>query len=443
MAGARAGVRSIVQRDAPKATYVHCAAHQLNLAIVSACKIQAFKNAESYVGEIARFFSFSPKRQRLLDKAIEASTSTQKAMKLKDSCRTRWVERIDSYSVFLELLPALLKCLQAMVNHSAHPDLGTDWSWDGETLTKANGFLFQLGSFTFLVSFHILIQFFQILREVTVNLQRKAADVVYAYKMVTGVLSSLNSMRRNSGVEFKKLFSEVIKLGKRLYGSEFEITTPRLSSRQAHRSNHPWTTPEEYYRVSLYNEFLSHVLNELEERFLNNNTQQIVTGLLYLVPSECIQLEEGSDIPQPLADVVELYSDDLPHSVMFSIEYNSWVREWKACSTAIPQTLTEALEICSSRSIAYPNLTVLLKIALTLPITSCESERSFSQLKLIKTARRSTMTESRLTSLALMKINRDRCNQLTSTENIEELVETFAQLHPRRMKFSFMLQDED
>ena len=261
--------------------------------------------------------------------------------------------------------------------------------------------------------------------------------------MVTGVLSSLNSMRRNSGVEFKKLFSEVIKLGKRLYGSEFEITTPRLSSRQAHRSNHPSTTPEEYYRVSLYNEFLSHVLNELEERFLNNNTQEIVTGLLYLVPSECIQLEEGSDIPQPLADVVELYSDDLPHSVMFSIEYNSWVREWKACSTAIPQTLTEALEICSSRSIAYPNLTVLLKIALTLPITSCESERSFSQLKLIKTARRSTMTESRLTSLALMKINRDQCNQLTSTENIEELVETFVQLHPRRMKFSFMLQDED
>ena len=165
-----------------------------------------------------------------------------------------------------------------------------------------------------------------------------------------------------------------------------------------------------------------------------------MTGLLYLVPSERIQLEKGSDIPQPLADVVELYSDDLPHSVVFLNEYNSWVREWKACSTGIPQTLTEALETCSTRSIAHPNL---LKIALTLPITSCESEGSFSQFKLIKTARRSTITESRLTSLALMKINRDRCNQLTSTENIKELVKIFAQLHPRRMKFSFMLQDED
>lgn len=74
-----------------------------------------------------------------------------------------------------------------MVNESALPDLGTDWSWDGETITKANGFLFQLESPTFLVSFQILIQFFQILRVVTVNLQRKAADVVYAYNVVKGV----------------------------------------------------------------------------------------------------------------------------------------------------------------------------------------------------------------------------------------------------------------
>lgn len=31
MAGARSGVQAVVQRDAPKAMYVHCAAHRLNL----------------------------------------------------------------------------------------------------------------------------------------------------------------------------------------------------------------------------------------------------------------------------------------------------------------------------------------------------------------------------------------------------------------------------
>ena len=48
--------KSIVQQEAPLALYFHCAAHRLNLAVVSACKLQSCKNAESYVGDIARFF---------------------------------------------------------------------------------------------------------------------------------------------------------------------------------------------------------------------------------------------------------------------------------------------------------------------------------------------------------------------------------------------------
>ena len=166
-----------------------------------------------------------------------------------------------------------------------------------------------------------------------------------------------------------------------------------------------------------------------------------MTGLLYLVPSECIQLDIESDIPQQLTDVVQLFLNDLPHPAMFSIEYNSWVREWKLWSTTVPQTLAESLVKCSA--ISYPNLKVLLTIVLTLPITSCESESSFSQLKLIKTARRSTMTESRLASLALIKNNRDRCNKSISSENIRELVKTFTQLHHRRMKLPFMLDLQD
>lgn len=94
------GGKTVVQKEAPLALYFHCAAHRLNLAVVSSCPIQAFKNVESCVGEMARFFKYSPKRQRLLDKAIDlcyCNSSSQKAKKLKDACRTRWVERIESY----------------------------------------------------------------------------------------------------------------------------------------------------------------------------------------------------------------------------------------------------------------------------------------------------------------------------------------------------------
>ena len=56
MAGSRTGCSTLVQQKAPKALYTHCAAHQLNLAVVSACKIQDCRNAESFIGKVASFF---------------------------------------------------------------------------------------------------------------------------------------------------------------------------------------------------------------------------------------------------------------------------------------------------------------------------------------------------------------------------------------------------
>ena len=153
MSGARSGCKAIVQQAAPLAQYFHCASHRLNLAVVSASKITALRNAESYIGEISRFFSFSPKRQQLLEKAIDKVDPTPRAMKLKDVCRTRWVERIEAYATFLDLLVPLHLSLEAMVHPTSHSDLGTDWSWDGETITRANGFLFQLNSSSFFGSF--------------------------------------------------------------------------------------------------------------------------------------------------------------------------------------------------------------------------------------------------------------------------------------------------
>ncbi len=66
MSGARSGCPAIIQQQAPKAVYVHCSSHRLNLAIVSACKIAAFKNAEACIGEISRFFLLLTKEAALI-----------------------------------------------------------------------------------------------------------------------------------------------------------------------------------------------------------------------------------------------------------------------------------------------------------------------------------------------------------------------------------------
>ena len=55
-------------------------------------------------------------------------------------------------------------------------------------------------------------------------------------------------------------------------------------------------------------------------------------------------------------------------------------------------------------SLAFPNIHLVLKLLGTLPIKTCECERSLSSLRIVKTWDRSRMTNARLNGLALLFI---------------------------------------
>ena len=75
----------------------------------------------------------------------------------------------------------------------------------------------------------------------------------------------------------------------------------------------------------------------------------------------------------------------------------------------------------------YPNIRKLLIIGCTLPVGSCEAERSFSFFRRIKTCLRNNMGETRLSALSLMGIHYAR------TVDIDEVVAEFIRVHPRRL----------
>ena len=78
----------------------------------------------------------------------------------------------------------------------------------------------------------------------------------------------------------------------------------------------------------------------------------------------------------------------------------------------------------------YGSITKLMKIALTLPLTSTScAERAFSKLKLIKSRLRSTMKQERLESLILMSVENDLLEELDS----ENLVQAFVDMAPRKL----------
>ena len=77
-----------------------------------------------------------------------------------------------------------------------------------------------------------------------------------------------------------------------------------------------------------------------------------------------------------------------------------------------------------------PNLWTALRIRLTIPVTVASAERSVSKLKLIKTYLGSTMTQDRISGLAIISVN----HELAREVKIDEIIEKFALKKARRVR---------
>ena len=131
MSSSRVGVETRIRALAPRALYVHCNSHVLNLSIASSCQIQAIKNMIDTINETFKFFHFSPKRQRFFESILDKEIESHAVKKLKGLCKTQWVERHTCYETFYSPYPNVCLCLQEML-HPSHEN--ARWNWDRETL---------------------------------------------------------------------------------------------------------------------------------------------------------------------------------------------------------------------------------------------------------------------------------------------------------------------
>ncbi|KAL4579201.1 hypothetical protein LXL04_015339 [Taraxacum kok-saghyz] len=76
----------------------------------------------------------------------------------------------------------------------------------------------------------------------------------------------------------------------------------------------------------------------------------------------------------------------------------------------------------------FPNACIAYRILLTIPVTVTSAELGFSKLKFLKSYLRSTMTQERLSGLAMISIE----NEMLESINYEELINQFAIKNTRR-----------
>ena len=197
-------------------------------------------------------------------------------------------------------------------------------------------------------------------------------------------------------------------------------------------------TPVEEYKTQVYYNTIDVILEEMGDRFSELNLS-FLTALEALVPTSDLFL--GLPTLSPFLTHYNISETAVQSEAPF---VRAFLRESRSSSSVSVQTTSSSSSASpvpmmnsSSLHMAYTELskvpecfpTILssYRIALTLGVSSASAERSFSSLRRIKTYLRSTMTQDRLSNLALLYIERDLSSLLWN--RIDELVLSFAQLH--------------
>lgn len=396
------GVQQLIKNHYPQALYVHCSAHSLNLVVSTSCAMPPIRNAMGTIESVYCYLN-TPKRLHILKNEIFSLITDPKKVKLQQLCHTRWIQRHDSVLTFLELYPAIISSLEILSDDS-----------DRETSSKASNLLISIQDFQFLTSLHIINKIFGISIFFCKVLQKTQIDLGEALTYATHLSSELKKIRDNADNEFKIIFNQILNLSEKY---NITIKTPRLSKKQVHRNNIPCNDTETYYKIAIFIPFLDTFLQSIEDRFVNY--KHIFTGF------QCIINFENEININDVEKLTEFYKEDLEDIKQVYEEVKMWYSFLKTINK--PNNILEYLDVCDS--LIFPNVYKLIKILVTLPVTTCTAERSFSTLRRLKTYLRNTMSQNRLNGLALLNIHREITvtpeevlNQITKTKKKLDLV---------------------
>lgn len=141
-----------------------------------------------------------------------------------------------------------------------------------------------------------------------------------------------------------------------------------------------------------------------------------------------------NEIMTKIKALILLYENELDiDAESFVDEFIQFQSLTSSTNNSTTITLTDQLEFIRNMKIAhtFPNVETCLHIFLTMPITNCTSERSFSFLKRIKNRLRSSMGQENLDALGILSIESD----VTVSIDFDEIIDVFSKQKARKKSF--------
>ncbi|KAL4707251.1 hypothetical protein ACJJTC_008332 [Scirpophaga incertulas] len=175
---------------------------------------------------------------------------------------------------------------------------------------------------------------------------------------------------------------------------------------------------EEMFKINYFYVIVDTVRASCRPRFEALKQHESIFGFMYNVKrlkeiSDSELLKQCSDL-QISMTVGE--SCDIDGHELYE-ELNMFIRVYEGKDDII-SVLKYIIE--NKLTEVYPTIEIVLRIIATTPVTVASAERSFSRLKITKTYLRNSMTQDRLSALAILSIENDVAHSLDYCELIKD-----------------------
>ncbi|XP_052206859.1 uncharacterized protein LOC127811192 [Diospyros lotus] len=394
MRGTWNGLQALFLRDYPFAYYVHCFAHRLQLALISAAKD---------VSVIWEFFSH-------LDNVINIINSSSQCISELQNAQRKEIEHM--LSIGERMYSATCNVLEYLKVHCSK----------ASSRAEVRGAYRHFACFEFVFNLLLMHKIMRITDVLCQALQKKSLNILAVMRFVSTAKLILQELRE----EGWEVFLQEVKD----FCSRHNIDILDLDSSYMIGRCRDETTVEHHYHFDVFNEAIDFVLMELSTRF-NDKSVELFSLSVALDPRNSFESFNSDDI---CTLAKKFYPKDFSSQDICALEYELkyYVHEVIADQRFQVSTLVELCQELtnSGKSDTYIMITRLIRLVLTLPVSTATTERAFSAMKLLKTTLRNKMEDDFLADCMTLYIERE----LALTIDVNSVVDEFFVSKPRQVQ---------
>ncbi|XP_060855359.1 zinc finger MYM-type protein 1-like [Metopolophium dirhodum] len=453
MSGQYNGLQAKIIEKNPHALYIWCSAHRLNLIVSQA--VGSCLNAIDLFGKLEKMFTFisgSKKRAAIFREKQKMLYPKKQIRSLKRVDTTRWMSHSYALTTILDTYYAVYLTIEEIQI--------TEGTSDYMLGSECLGLLSYITSYRFIITAFTFKTIFDVLEPLNRILQARDIDILSIVSVINKVKNIIQLYRTDE--KFNKIVEDVKGF---VEACEIENFTPlenvrsrkKIVPRKADELCQDETVqdPLKKFKIDTFFLVLDLIITQINNRFTDNNLEVLKDlALLSIKIINEIKINPDNIPKDAFKSVCSVYHTFLNINDV-KREYEQYIQSDFNLSNKLPDYLHSCLNDTSNNSdysddesmsqeslktyqnsssllcvykefclngfkTIFPNLFMLIKIGVTLPVSSCSPERSFSKLKLVKTRLRSSMGENRLEDLIRITCESD------IDINVEAVIDDFA-----------------